>query len=197
MMKFYRCTKLFLPGFFSLLTLLLAAVAFNPTYGSPHISSNDDLHSGYSALRLFLADEQHLTTIRRVKTVISLEGVSDSTSKLIDQISGSSKKALEQLDRLAEAKPVIVFHEFDDDSIGKATLDSMRYATAKEFLFDSDDFEKNLLISQSQILRVISHLAKQLEQNETNPKRRAWLKKVAKRYEHYYQKVFARISINA
>lgn len=195
-MKYYsRCTVAIF-GQASLVLLLVIAAAVGPANGSRHQASNSNINFGYSALKLFLADEQHLTTIRRVKTVISLEGVSKATKKLIDDIADSSEQALAQLEKLAPAKPAIVFHDFDDDFIGKATLDSMRYATAKEFLFDSDDFEKNLLVSQAQILRVISHLASQLEQNETNPKRRAWLNKLSRRYEAYYQRVFARISVN-
>ncbi len=195
-MKYYsRCT-IAIFGQALLVLLLLIATAVGPANGSRHQLSNSNINFGYSALRLFLADEQHLTTIRRVKTVITLEGVSKTTKKLIDEIADSSERALEELDGLAPAKPAIVFHEFDDDFIGKATLDSMRYATAKDFLFDGDDFEKNLLVSQAQVLRLISHLAGQLEKEEANPKRKAWLNKLSLRYEAYYQRVFARISVN-
>ena len=69
-------------------------------------------------------------------------------------------------------------------------------STAKEFFLETDDFEKDLLISQSQILRVISHLAKQLGEKETNTKRKAWLNKLAQRYEKYYQQVYVRILIS-
>lgn len=154
------------------------------------------VNSGYSALRLFLKDEQHLTIIRRVKTVITFEGISENSSQLIDEIADSSEQALEELEKLATLKPAIVFEEFPDESIGKATLDSLRKETAKEFLLYTDDFEKSLLISQSQILPVITHLARQLEEKETNGKRRAWLQKLANHYEQYYQQVYAKISIS-
>jgi hypothetical protein len=186
--------------FFKLLFLAAisgAIAATGPAIGASRQSDAHSVDAGYSALRLFLEDEQHLTTIRRIKTVITFNGVSDKTAKLIDQIADTSEQALEELDQLATAKPVIVFQDFDEDSIGKATLDSMRYTTAREFLFDSEDFEKSLLLSQSQILPVISHLARQLEQSETNAKRKAWLNKLAKRYEEYYRKVYARIAITA
>ena len=156
---------------------------------------NTRIDTGYTALKLFLEDEQHLTTIRRVKTVITFDGISDKSTKLIDDIADTSGQALDELEKLAAAKPVIKFEEFSDESIGKATLDSLRMETAKEFLLYTDDFEKSLLLSQSQILRVISHLAKQLEEKETNSERKAWLHKLAVRYEHYYQQVYARIGI--
>ena len=68
--------------------------------------------------------------------------------------------------------------------------------TAKEFLLESENFEKNLLLSQLNILRVISHLAEQLEEKETSVKRRVWLNKLANRYENYYQQIYARITIS-
>jgi hypothetical protein len=153
------------------------------------------IDSGYSALKLFLEDEQHLTTLRRVKLVLAFEGISDKSTRLVDDIAETSEQALDDLEKLAAGRPAIVFEEFSDDSIGKATFDSLRIATAKELLLETDDFEKDLLLSQSNILRVISHLAKQLEEKETNAKRKAWLNGLAVRYEKYYQQVYARISI--
>jgi hypothetical protein len=155
----------------------------------------DTIDSGYSALKLFLEDEQHLTTLRRVKLVIAFEGISDKSTRLVDEIAETSEQALDDLEKLAAARPVIVFEEFSDDSIGKATFDSLRIAAAKEMLLESDDFEKDLLLSQSNILRVISHLAKQIAEMETNAKRKDWLNKLSTRYEKYYQQVYARISI--
>lgn len=170
-------------------------VTGNPAIGASHQKATNTVDAGYSALKLFLEDEQHLTTIRRLKQVLAFEGISDKSKKLIDEIADSSQLALEELEKLAAAKPVIEFEDFSNDSIGKATLDSLRIATAKEFLLNTDDFEKNLMLSQSQILRVISHLSKELEEKETNTKRKAWLGKLAIRYEKYYQQVYARISI--
>ena len=195
-MKIYRALTSFLYKLLFITSLLaVVLVTGNPATGASHQKPANTIDTGYSALKLFLQDEQHLTTIRRVKLVLAFEGISDNSRKIIDRIADSSEQALEDLEKLATAKPAIVFEEFSDESIGKATLDSLRISTAKEFLFETDDFEKDLLISQSQILRVISHLAKQLAEKETNTKRKAWLNKLAIRYEKYYQQVYARISI--
>jgi hypothetical protein len=67
--------------------------------------------------------------------------------------------------------------------------------TAKEFFFEADDFEKNLLLSQLKVLRLISHLAQQLELKETNKERKVLLQKMSNRYENYYQQVNALITI--
>ena len=187
-------------SFYKLLfiTSLISAfvIADNPVVNANNRSATSPTSTGYSALKLFLEDEQYLTAIRRTKMVISFSGISDKSEKLIDKISDSSEQALKELEKLAAVKPSIVFEEFSDETIGKATLDSLRMTTAKEFLLKSENFEKNLLLSQLNILRVISHLAEQLEEKETSAKRKAWLNKLANRYENYYQQIYARITIS-
>jgi len=188
-----------MPSFYKLLflTSLISAfvIADNPVVNASNRSATSPTAAGYSALKLFLEDEQYLTAIRRTKMVISFSGISDKSEKLIDKISDSSEQAIEELEKLATVKPSIIFEEFSDKTIGKATLDSLRMTTAKEFLLESENFEKNLLLSQLNILRVISHLAEQLEEKETSTKRKAWLNKLANRYENYYQQIHARITI--
>ena len=194
-MKFYRILMSF-PFSLMLITSMLGILVLTNTHAIGASNQKaQTIDSGYSALKLFLEDEQHLTTLRRVKLVLAFEGISEKSTRLVDEIAETSEQALDDLEKLAAGRPAIVFEEFSDDSIGKATFDSLRIATAKELLLETDDFEKDLLLSQSNILRVISHLAKQLEEKETNAKRKAWLNGLAVRYEKYYQQVYARISI--
>lgn len=180
------------------ITSLLSAfvIADNPVVNANNLSATSPVSTGYSALKLFLEDEQYLTAIRRTKMVISFSAISDKSIKLIDEISDSSERAIGELEKLAAVKPSFAFEEFSDETIGKATLDSLRMTTAKEFLLESENFEKNLLLSQLNILRVISHLAEQLEEKETSTKRKVWLNKLATRYKNYYQQIHARIIIS-
>ncbi len=181
----------FITGFVSALyisgTMLVSASAQSTT---------DAMNSGYSVLRLLLEDEQHLTVIRRAKMVITLSEIGDTSTRLVDEISDNSKQLLDQLELLAEEKPVIIFTDFSDDTITSATLNSLRMTTAKEFLFDSDNFEKNLLISQLKILPLLIHLAEELEGKETNANRKHWLNDLASRYKKHYQQINSRISIS-
>ena len=162
-----------------------------------HTANTSSLSSGYSALKLFLEDEQYLTAIRRTKMILTFSSISDNSSNLIDNIANSSEQAIAQLDKLAQKKPIIVFEDFSDTTIAKATFDSLRMTTAKEFIFDGQDFEKDLLLSQLKILRLISHLAAQLGEIEPGKKRKLWLSKLSKQYEQYYQQVNMRINIKA
>lgn len=179
----------------SILTLLFIIVSIPAVDASKH-PADSPTATGYSALKLLLEDEQYLTTIRRTRMVLTFSDINNDSRKLIDSIADSSEQALEEMETLTQVKPQIRYVDFSDDSISKATFDSLRMTEGKEFLFGSDDFEKNLLISQLKILRVISHLAIQLEEQETNLKRKKWLIKLAANYEDYYQKVNQRISIH-
>jgi len=174
-------------------------IADNPVLAvnAQQTNTSHDIAAGYSALKLFLEDEQHLTTIRRIKMVTNFSGISDRSTKLIDDIANTSAQAIEELEKLSTAKPALEFVIFADETIVKATIDSLRMTTAKEFLFAGDDFEKDLLLSQLKVLRLISHLANQLEEKETNIKRKIWLSKLADRYENYYQEVTEAIQISA
>ncbi len=138
---------------------------------------------------MFLEDEQYLTTIRRIKMIITFSTISDRSTKLVDNIASTSAQAIEELEKLSTIKPAFEFITFSDDSLAKATINSLRMTTAKEFLFADDNFEKDLLLSQLKILPVISHLARQLEQTETNARRRTWLNKLSHQYESYYQEI--------
>ncbi|MDH5436875.1 MAG: hypothetical protein OEX83_08950 [Gammaproteobacteria bacterium] len=182
------------------LTILLF-VLFPLTLSASALSSDKPEHirllRGYDALRLFLEDEQYLTTVRRLKNVITFSGINQPLANLVDDIADISETALEELEDLAEQTPVIQFGVLDEASIAVSTLDSMRYATAKTFLKDSENFEKNLLLSQVQILPVIAHLAKQLEELETSAIRKYWLHKLATKYSTLYQRAYAQLVIVA
>jgi hypothetical protein len=190
-----------MPSFFKLIiTSILVSffvIADDPAVYANDRSASSSISTGYSALKLFLEDEEHLTTIRRTKMVITFSGISNGSSKLIDEIASTSEQALEELEQLTSIKPRINLIEFSDDLVAKATFDSLRMTAGKEFLLvEAEDFEKNLLVSQLKVLRVISHLALALEEKETSNIRKKWLRKLALRYESYYQKVNARISLS-
>ena len=187
------------PSLFKLLLVLcltgMFVISDSPSVNASTRTNTGVSSTGYSVLKLLLEDEQHLTIIRRTQMIVTFDGISDPSTRLIDKISDSSEQDLDALEKLARNRPIIQFVEFSDDAIGKATLDSLRMTTAKEFFFEADDFEKNLLLSQLKVLRLISHLAQQLELKETNKERKDLLRKISNRYENYYQQVNALITI--
>jgi hypothetical protein len=168
---------------------LISAASPIASASNKAINTSQNIVAGYSALKLFLEDEQYLTVIRRTKMLITFSGISEKSVALIDNIANTSEQSLTELEKLSGLKPSFAFKEFSDDVIAKATLDALRMTTAKEFLFQSENFEKNLLLSQLKVLQVISHLAEQLANQENNKQRKIWLTKLAKKYETYYQQI--------
>ncbi len=180
------------------LILALALVACND-HGKEPVSRSDSapqsLDVGYDILRSTLMDEQHLTTIRFTKTIVTFKSISEPTRKVIDDIAQSSAVALEELEQLASLTPVIIFDIERVGEIEQMTRDAIRITTAKEFLTSKEDFEVRLLISQTQALRFVSHLTKELRDIETNAKRKEWLGMISDQYEKLYLRVLSRLKI--
>ena len=84
-------------------------------------SSVQNTSAGYSALKLFLEDERHLTLIRRTKMVITFSGISEKLTVLIDKIADTSEQALTELEQLSKLEPAFSFKEFSDEVIAMAT----------------------------------------------------------------------------
>lgn len=165
------------------LTLILAAAA-----GASGNSSAKDTGFGYSMLRLFLQDEQYLTAIRRAKSVINLDTTSDSVADLVDEIADVSESALAELDNYSDVPPAIRFVSLDKDSIAFSVFDDLRFSTGKTLLLDGEQFEKNILMSQIQVLPVIAQLAAELADNETSSQRKLWLEQLNKKYSGLYRR---------
>ena len=77
-----------MPSFYKLIlvTSLIGAfvIAGNPVVNANNRSATSPASTGYSALKLFLEDEQYLTAIRRTKMVISFSGI--TTFKTADAL---------------------------------------------------------------------------------------------------------------
>lgn len=182
----------------TLLILTLALVACND-HGKAPIPHTDgtlqSLNVGYGILYNTLRDEQYLKTIRLTKTIVTFKNISEPTRQIIDEIAQTSSAALEKLKQFASQAPVITFDTGKDGQIEQLTRDALRVTTAKEFLTSKEDFELILLISQTQALRFISHLTKELQVIETNTKRKVWLGKLTDQYEKLYIRVLSRMKI--
>jgi hypothetical protein len=183
----FRCFHIILIVFFP---LILSASTVQPVK-SERVSTQQ----GYSVLKIFLEDEQYLTAIRYFKTVISFSATRQPVADLVDDIADISEYSLEQLEELAEEKPEIHFNQLEENSVAVSTLDSLRYTTARRFINDTANFEKNILLSQVQILPVIAHLAQTLQENETNLKRKYWLHKLSLKFTVLYRRAYAQLYI--
>jgi len=182
----------------TLLMLILAIVTCNG-YAKDPVSHTDDtsesLNDGYGILHATLGDEQYLKTIRLAKTIVTFKSISEPTRHIIDDIAQTSSDVLEELEQLASLYPEILFDAGIDGRIEQKVRKALRITTAKEFLTSKDNFEVLLLVSQTQALRFISHLAKELHDIETNTRRKVWLGTLSDRYEALYRRVLSRLKV--
>jgi hypothetical protein len=182
----------------TLLILALALVAcIDDGKGPvPHSDATpQSLNVGYDILRDTLRDEQHLKTIRYTKTIVTFKSISEPTEQVIDEIAQTSAAALEELEQLASLTPRIIFDIDRAGQIEQMTRDALRITTAKEFLTSKEDFEVRLLVSQTQALRFISHVTKELSDIETNTKRKQWLGMISDQFEILYLRVLSRLKV--
>ncbi|MGD8310980.1 MAG: hypothetical protein PVJ66_00165 [Gammaproteobacteria bacterium] len=181
----------------TLLMLGLAACSDHARAPAPHAGAAlQELNAGYAILRTILGDEQYLKVIRLTKGIVSFKSVSESTRQVIDDIAQTASAAHEELERLASLSPEIIFASGEGAVIEQITLRALRITTAKEFLASKENFEVILLVSQTQALRLVSHLAGELQDIETNPRRKAWLEELANRFEKLYARTLARLKVS-
>lgn len=182
----------------TLLVLAMALVACIDD-GKDPVSHSDvtpqSLNVGYDILRDTLRDEQHLKTIRYTKTIVTFKSISEDTEQVIDDIAQTSAVALKELEQLASLTPRIIFDINGAGQIEQMTRDALRITTAKEFLTSKEDFEVRLLVSQTQALRFISHVTKELSDIETNTKRKEWLGMISDQFEILYLRVLSRLKV--
>lgn len=188
-----------LPG---LIVMVLVLMMFLVSCGDstelppPDQGNNQSRDAGYRVLKKLLEDEKHLKTLRIVKDVITLGETSRPSVTLIEDIAGTSSRSLEEMDELIKLEPGIMLDKAGPTQLGGKILDALRKSTAKDLITASgDDFEVSLIISQAQVLRLISQLLKELSQLEPNTTRQAWLVDLADRYEDFYQRAVARLVI--
>jgi hypothetical protein len=182
----------------TLLVLAMALVACIDD-GKDPVSHSDvtpqSLNVGYDILRDTLRDEQHLKTIRYTKTIVTFKSISEDTEQVIDDIAQTSAVALKELEQLASLTPRIIFDINGAGQIEQMTRDALRITTAKEFLTSKEDFEVRLIVSQTQALRFISHVTKELSDIETNTKRKEWLGMISDQFEILYLRVLSRLKV--
>ena len=182
----------------TLLVLAMALVACIDD-GKDPVSHSDvtpqSLNVGYDILRDTLRDEQHLKTIRYTKTIVTFKSISEDTEQVIDDIAQTSAVALKELEQLASLTPRIIFDINGAGQIEQMTRDALRITTAKEFLTSKEDFEVRLIVSQTQALRFISHVTKELSDIETNTKRKEWLGMISGQFEILYVRVLSRLKV--
>lgn len=179
----------------ALLPLLASCDCFS-THRQTEETAGLPRNAGYRALRTLLGDEQHIKTLRIVKSAVTFQATSDTTTALVNDIATTASGSLAELEKLATLEPAIIFDEPGPAQLGSEILDALRVATAWELISaPRDDFELNLVLSQTQALRLLGQLLRELRALDPNAKRQAWLAGLSENYEELYRRAVARLSV--
>ncbi|MEZ5542832.1 MAG: hypothetical protein R3F42_12435 [Pseudomonadota bacterium] len=179
----------------ALLPLLCACDSFT-AIPQPAPTGNAARDDAYRVLHTLLRDERYIKALRIIKDTITFQASTAATASLIDDIATLSSRSLDQIDKLAALDPAIDLGAATADRFGSKILDALRVATARDLITASrEDFEVNLVVSQTQALRVISQLLEELQALDTNHRRQTWLADLAAKYEALYRRAVARLAV--
>jgi hypothetical protein len=141
-----------------------------PPNSAPMVVSNSDAkkialrNNAVSLLYDLLNDEKN------VSKVLIIKRNSDELGKLIKAISVSSRDAQKQLDTMAKEDATLNLHAIELPAGERATRDSISKTKEHELLTSSgENFQFDLLLTQTDALSYGWHLAKIAAENSTRP----------------------------
>jgi hypothetical protein len=107
---------------------------------------------------------------KNVSKILIIKHNSEALGKLIKAISKTSGEGADQLEELAKKDPSLNLKALQLPAGEKAARDAMSKTKEHELLFTSDEqFELNLLLTQSEATNYGAHLAKVAAENAASP----------------------------
>jgi len=129
---------------------------------------------------------------KNVKMVLIIKRNSAELGKLIDAVSQTSNDAAKRLEALAKDDPAVRLHALELPAGEKATRASIAKTKEHELLFSSgNNFEFQLLLTQTDALSYGWHLAKIAAENSTQPEEVRAFTEISGAYENLYEQVVA------
>jgi len=146
-------------------------------------SRRQQLLIGYDLLAKALDDEARLDTLKVVKKV-TLDGPNDAIAKLMERLSDASEKRIEELERLRALRPR-VSDSPEPNPVGEAIREVATDYGKAEMMSRDGGFDVRFVLVQAQATRMVAAIATALARFDPEPRRKQWLKQVARDYEGY------------
>ena len=190
-------------SFWSLrLTALVALAVFGvATQGNqwvgPHEAQantgkrHEDLLTVYTLLGASLSDESNLKWLLLMRK-LTLNKTPTEVAKLMEEISATSKKRADELEKIRKLAPSVVGVPLPSP-IGDAIQASAKDMGTHEMIFPDGNFNMRFLFLQAQATRMIAVIAKEGAKVETNATRKQWLDNLATEYEGLRNKLLASV----
>ena len=172
-----------------LITISLTACAATPT---PPTNGGliHQQNEGYSILYQLMKDES------QVAGIFAIKHADDSVGDLIRQIAQTCKIAQQQMQTFPKTDNQIEFDEPDLPLIEQRSRDLTAKREAEVLLFSGGkSFERRLIFTQAQAMGYATELCKALDENETDPIRKEFLKTLADQCDNLFDRLMAMLTV--
>jgi len=167
------------------LSLVLAAMWVLSACAPLESRAKEDLSEGYALLYDLASKEKQASHLSLVKTI------SPELKSLLERISETSKVTAKELDTLASVDPPLNLKATHLPRIERATRESIDKETTQQILRGTGvDLEFNMVSSQLAAMNYAAHLARSLAVVETNPRRKEFLQRTARKFSELHSQVY-------
>ena len=147
--------------------------------------SASDISEGYALLYDLVSKEKQSSLLSIIKKE------SPELKSLLESISKTSKATAKELDTLASMDPPLNLKVTRLPRMEHAARESIDKETSKEILHSNGvDLEFNMVSSQLAAMNYATHLARSLAVVETNPQRKAFLQRTARKFSELHGQVY-------
>ena len=144
-----------------------------------------EISDGYALLYDLVSKEKQSSLLSIIKKE------SPELKSLLERISDTSKATAKELDTLARIDPPLNLKTTHLPRIEQAARESIDKETSKGFLHsDGLDLEFNMVSSQLAAMNYAAHLARSLALVETNPRRKEFLQRTARKFSELHGQVY-------
>ena len=147
-------------------------------------STRQELLVGYELLARTLDDESKLGKLEIVKTLM-LDAPNDAIAKQMKRLSDISEKRAGELEDLRRLAPRVSDKPARKSPMGDAINEIAKDFGKSDMLSRAGGFDVRFVLVQAQATRMMASMAIALARFDPQPKRQAWLKRLANDYERY------------
>lgn len=146
--------------------------------------TRQELLVGYELLARTLDDESKLGKLKIVKTLM-LDAPKDAIGKQMKRLSDISEKRAGELEELRRLAPRVSDKPARKSPMGDAITEIAKDFGKSDMLSRAGGFDVRFVLIQAQATRMVASMATALARFDPQPKRQAWLKRLANDYERY------------
>ena len=145
-------------------------------------TSHEDLLAGYKILHHTLTKEAQLQQLHWFRNV-TFRGPTGELQRLMTLMHRTSGARRKELHMLFQLPPVIVLSEAPVTVMGDAIQGRAERQGMKELLFSEGTFNSRFVLLQAQATRMVAAVALSVEEKDTQPERKKWLRELANEFE--------------